>query len=336
MNETSAELVTSINEVDFKILSDFYQWDYIDIWNFRIMLKGYLPTPFVKSILKLYEMKTTLKGSTDIDDLIRYMNSKQNLNGTYGMTVTDILQMNRNYVNGSWQSEEPDIEKVFDKYNTSKSRFLYYPWGIWVTSYARRNLFLGIQAVGRDYIYADTDSIKIRNAEKHIAWINKYNDWVKYKLEKAMAFHKLDFEMCEPKTLKGDKRLIGIWDFDGHYKAFKTLGAKRYLYQDDNNEYHLTCSGVSKKAIKYIIEKAKKDNISVFDIFDNNLYIPPSETGKNIHTYIDDEMSGYITDYLGNTSSYHELSGVHLEPAEYNLSLSKNYLTYLSGVQQLH
>lgn len=330
------ELTTSINEVDFSILNTFYQWDYIDVWNFRIMLKGYLPTPFVKSILKLYELKTTLKGSTDLDDLIRYMNSKQNLNGCYGMSVTDILQINRKYENGEWINEEPDVEEIFNKYNTSKSRFLYYPWGIWVTSYARRNLFLGIEAVGRDYIYADTDSIKIRNASSHIEWINKYNEFVKYKLQKAMEFHKLDFTMCEPETLKGDKRLLGVWDFDGHYQKFKTLGAKRYLYLDDNNEYHLTCSGVSKKAINYIINKAKIDNISVFDVFDNNLYIPSNETGKNIHTYIDYEMKGYITDYLGNTASYHELSGVHLEGAEYNLSLSKNYLLYLSGVQQLH
>ena len=335
------ELVTSINEVDFKILSEFYQWDYIDVWNFRIMLKGYLPTPFVKAILKLYELKTTLKGSTDLDDLIRYMNSKQNLNGCYGMAVTDILQMNRLYKNGEWLTEEPDIQKVFEKYNTSKSRFLYYPWGIWVTSYARRNLFLGIQAVGRDYIYADTDSIKIRNGEKHKAWINKYNEWVRFKLEKAMSFHKLPFEMCEPQTRKGSKKLIGVWDFDGYYYHFKTLGAKRYMYEDENG-FHLTCSGASKKAIFYLCDgmycdiKSHKPNFDVFEKFANNLQIPASKTGKNIHTYIDNEMSGYITDYLGNTSSYHELSGVHLEPAEYNLSLSKNYLTYLSGVQQLH
>ena len=330
------ELVTSINEVDFSILNDFYSWDYMDIWNFRIMMKGYLPTSFIKSILKLYEMKTTLKDSTDLDDLIRYMNSKQRLNGCYGMCVTDILQMNRIYENGEWKTEEPNIKEVFDKYNKSKSRFLYYPWGIWVTSYARKNLFLGIQAVGKDYIYADTDSIKIRNASNHIEWINKYNDYVKYKLEKAMNFHKLDFSMCEPETLKGEKRLLGVWDFDGHYQKFKTLGAKRYLYQDDKNNYHLTCSGVSKKAINYIEEVAKEKSKDVFDVFDNHLYIPSDKTGKNIHTYIDDEMNGYVKDYLGNVASYHELSGVHLEGAEYNLSLSKNYLTYLMGVHQMH
>lgn len=329
------ELVTSINEIDYKILKDFYEWDDYVIYNFRIMLKGYLPTSFVKAILKLYELKTTLKGSSDIDDVVRYMNAKGQLNSAYGMCVTSIIQQDRQYINGEWVIKEPDIKEIFDKYNKSKSRFLYYAWGIWVTSYARRNLFLGIQAVGKDYIYADTDSIKIRNGKEHLPWINKYNEWVKSKMIKAMSFHKLDFEMCEPKTIKGDKKLLGVWDFDGHYKKFKTLGAKRYMYQDDNDEYHLTCSGVSKKAIKYIISESQKKGINPFELFDNNLYIPKNETGKNIHTYIDYEMNGYATDYLGNTSSYHELSGCHLEPSEYTLSLSKNYLKYLMGVQQL-
>ena len=202
-----------------------------------------------------------------------------------------------------------------------------------VTSYARRNLFLGIQAVGKDYIYADTDSIKIRNAEKHLSWINKYNQYVEDKIKDALNWHHLDFSMAKPKTIKGDERMLGIWDFDGHYKRFKTLGAKRYLYEDDDNKMHLTCAGVSKDAIKYMLKQANNDNSACFDLFDDNLYIPASDTGKNIHTYIDNAMDGFITDYLGNTYEYHELSGVHLEGAEYSLSLSKKYLDYLIEIQ---
>lgn len=332
---TADRLSISINEVDFRIIKDFYDWDYVDVWNFRIMEKGYLPTPFVKAILKLYELKTTLKGSTDPDDLQRYLNAKQQLNASYGMAVTDILQLNRTYKDGCWINEEPDIEEVFNKYNNAKNRFLYYPWGLWVTSYARKNLFMGIKAFGRDYIYADTDSAKIRNASNHINWINKYNDMVRYKLECAMKWHRLDFSMVEPQTIKGEKKLIGVWDYDGHYKRFKTLGAKRYMYEDDNNEMHITCSGVKKSSIDYLKRLANNDNTKVFNLFKDDLYIPKEETGKNIHTYIDYEMKGYLTDYLGNTSRYHELSGVHLEGAEYTLSLSTNYIKYLSGIQQL-
>ena len=332
---TADEITTSINEIDFSILNDFYQWEYMKIYNFRIMLKGYLPKPFIKSILKLYELKTTLKGSNDIDDLQRYQNAKGNLNSAYGMCVTDILRDEIKFNGKEWVNLEPDIKEVFEKYNKSKSRFLFYPWGIWVTSYARRNLFLGIKATGKDYIYADTDSIKIRNGDKYLSWINNYNEWIRNKLKKAMEFHKLPFEMVEPLTIKGDKKLLGVWDFDGHYKKFKTLGAKRYMYLDDNNTYHLTCSGVVKRAIDYIVSTANLKNKSPFDLFDNSLNIPDEETGKHTHTYIEDEMNGFVIDYLGNKSSYHELSGCHLEAVEYTLSLSKNYLKYLEGIQQL-
>ena len=332
---TADRLSISINEVDFRIIKDFYEWDYVDVWNFRIMEKGYLPTPFVKAILKLYELKTTLKGSTDSDDIQRYLNAKQQLNASYGMAVTDILQLNRTFKDGCWINEEPDIEEVFNKYNKAKNRFLYYPWGLWVTSYARKNLFMGIKAFGRDYIYADTDSAKIRNASDHINWINKYNDMVRCKLKCAMKWHRLDFSMVEPQTIKGEKKLIGVWDYDGHYKRFKTLGAKRYMYEDDENQMHITCSGVKKSSINYLLRLAHNDNTKVFNLFKDDLYIPKTETGKNIHTYIDYEMKGYLTDYLGNTSNYHELSGVHLEGAEYTLSLSTNYIKYLSGIQQL-
>ena len=97
---------------------------------------------------------------------------------------------------------------------------------------------------------------------------------------------------------------------------------------------HLTCAGLSKKTIEYMLKKSNNDNTKCFNYFKDGMYIPPSETGKNIHTYIDDEMEGYITDYLGNVNYYHELSGVHLEGADYTLSLSKNYIDYLKGLTQ--
>ena len=326
------KLITSMNETDFEYFKDFYKWEKIEFFNFRIMEKGYLPTSFVKAILKLYELKTTLKGKEDYDSMVRYQNAKGQLNSCYGMAVTDILQNNITFKNGVWQEEEQDVSKVFKKYNNSKSRFLYYAWGIWVTSYARRNLFMGVKAIGNDYLYADTDSMKIRNGNKYIPWINKYNDYIKYKMEKALKWHKLDFSMCSPKTIDGKIKPLGYWDFDGHYKKFKTLGAKRYLYLDDNNEMHLTCAGVSKNAINYMMKKSKNNIDKCFQFFKNDMFIPSSDTGKNIHTYIDFEMNGDMVDYLGNKGTYHELSGVHLTGAEYTLSLSKDYIDYLSGL----
>ena len=51
------------------------------------------------------------------------------------------------------------------------------------------------------------------------------------------------------------------------------------------------------------------------------------------HTYIDEEREGYLKDYKGNIQYYHELSSVHLENADYTLSLNDAYVKYLLGVK---
>ena len=74
--------------------------------------------------------------------------------------ITDVLIKDtiRSYLLKKYANESITSEEI-QKYNDSKNRFLYYAWGIWVTAYARRNLWTGILAVGKDYIYSDTDSI---------------------------------------------------------------------------------------------------------------------------------------------------------------------------------
>ena len=110
------------------------------------------------------------------------------------------------------------------KYNKSSSRFLFYPWGVAICAYARRNLFTGILEFKEDYIYADTDSIKVQNIENHMDYIKRYNDDCIKKLYMAMDYHELPYDLIEPKTIKGESKPLGVWDFDGHYKRFKTLG----------------------------------------------------------------------------------------------------------------
>ena len=53
--------------------------------------------------------------------------------------------------------------------------------------------------------------------------------------------NKFNFEDLQPKTNNGIKKLIGVWDFDGSYSRFKTLGAKRYLVEyKDTKELEIT------------------------------------------------------------------------------------------------
>ena len=328
----SAERIfTTLTEQDFLIIKKFYGWEKIKIGKFRRYKRGYLPTDFVKSILKLYKDKTTLKNVDGME--IEYLKSKEMLNSCYGMAVTDIIRDEITYSGDEWGTEIPDYEESIEKYNNDKSRFLFYPWGVWVTAYARRNLFSGILAFGNDYVYSDTDSIKGRNRSKHLDYFEQYNKTIKQQLLKAMDFHNLPPEEIEPKTIKGVVKCLGVWDFEGTYTKFKTLGAKRYMFKI-NDEYSITVSGLNKKVcVIYMVEKWGDD---IFEHFSDDLYIPPKYTGKNTHTYIDDEKCGEVVDYKGKKGKFYEKSSVHLMASDYSLSISKEYSDYILGIKDCY
>lgn len=329
------EIITTITDIDYKILKQCYSWDSVEIANCYKFYMQYLPKPIIESILELYQNKTTLKGVEGYE--VEYLLSKGMLNSVYGMTVTDIVRELIEY-NEEWNIVKPsdeEIGKQIETYNNSPNRFLYYPWGVWVTAYARRNLWSGILNIGEDYVYSDTDSIKLLNYEKHIPYIEWYNKNLVEKLKKMCDFRKIDFNLLKPKTKEGVEKMIGVWDYDGHYTHFKTLGAKRYLVRYDNGELALTVAGLSKKnGIEYMKRVCNNDYKKVFDMFNDELYIPADETGKNTHTYIDEEMRIQSIDYQGNVEDIYIPSCIHLGKCEFTLSISKQYAKFLKDFRE--
>ncbi len=329
----SAESVDiTLTDVDITIIEKVYNWENIALKNVLGFRKAYLPKPIIESILNLYQDKTTLKGVQGKE--VEYLLSKGMLNSVYGMSVTDIVKDNAIYDDAdNWDFEKVNIDEEIEKYNGSKNRFLYYAWGIWVTAYARRNLWTGILAVGEDYIYSDTDSIKALNYDKHSAYVEAYNKNVLNKLYKMCDELGFDPALLTPKTVKGEVKPLGIWEFEGNYNRFKTLGAKRYLVQE-GDKYSLTVAGLSKaNGMQYIQEVCENDSDKIFNMFNNELYIPSNKTGKMTHTYLDNEQSNKVTDYLGDSNIEHALSGVHLGACDFTLSISKQYLNFLANLK---
>lgn len=327
-------LETTITELDFDIYRNFYAWDDIRVGKFLVFYRGYLPTSLVKCLVKFYKDKTTLKGVAGKEE--EYLQGKAMLNSAYGMAVTDIvrddLEYHQEMYADEWQVGSETPVSQLKRYNTNPSRFLYYPWGVWVTAHARHNLFKGIKAFGSDYVYSDTDSIKAINMDRHQDFIKNYNLHVREQLERAADFHGIPMSDFEPETIKGEKKLIGVWDFEGTYDKFKTLGAKRYLVQK-GKDIEFTVAGVNKKAIKeYMLETYGLDG--VFDAFTRSLDIPAGRTGKLTHTYIDREWQGEVVDYLGEKFPYYEKSSIHLEPAPFKISMLDAFWDYMCGIKQ--
>lgn len=335
-------LKLTITEQDWLIICQFYEWDEIAIGTFRRYKRDYLPRDFVASVLALYADKTKLKGIEGAET--DYMKAKEMLNSCYGMTVTDIVRPEFVYSGEEWTTKETtDYDKEITKYNRNRGRFLFYPWGVWVTAYARRNLFSGVLEFGGDYIYSDTDSVKVRNVDRHVKYLTDYNRTIQEQLLTAVRYHGFNPELISPSTITGESKPLGVWDFDGEYSDFKTLGAKRYMvrYADDDRnpkakrgKVSLTVSGLNKQVcVPYLLNKYGEEGI--FNAFTDDLYIPGGYTGKNTHTYIDDERTGVIVDYTGKPGEYRELSGVHLEEADYSLSLSREYVNYIMSIDTI-
>ena len=345
---TAKTVSTVMTEVDYFIMKKYYRWSRIAIGKCYQYRRAYLPKNFILSILTLYRDKTTLKGVENKER--EYQSAKENVNSAYGCCVMDICRPEFKYdqEKNEWNEPEPaDLIASIEKYNTGKTRFLSYLWGIYVTAYARRNLFALIYNIGFDYVYSDTDSIKFLHPGKYDHLFDAYNKKVEEKLDRVCAWFSIDRELTRPKTIKGVEKMLGVYDPEGVYSIFKTLGAKRYMTLKDG-KISITVSGVNKKtAVPFLLdrasvprgptgeidysdmEKASRAVMTVFREFDDNLCIPGEYTGKKTLTYIDEDIRGVIRDYRGEKAEFYEKSCIHMESAEYNLSLSSAYLNYL-------
>ena len=318
-------LKITCTEQDYFVYKEFYDWDDFSISNFRYYEKRYLPKQFARAILELYQMKTRLKGVEGEE--INYMISKNMMNSAYGMCVTNPVRTELVYTDDNqFEERPPDVSEAIAKYNEQRRRFLFYPWGVWVTSYARANLFSGILECGNDFVYSDTDSVKILNNKAHESYFKAYDNGIMEKIRRAAEVYHWSPDEYAPKNIKGVEKPIGVWDFEGVFDEFKTLGAKRYLVRVGGS-YTLTLAGANKrKALQYLVETG-----SPFDSFDDGLLIPPDSSGRLTLTYIDDETSGTVIDCNGVPFSYNETSSVHMEKSPYNLTMSQDFIKYLKG-----
>lgn len=216
-----------VTELDFEILAAEYDFSYqiLELWTGT---KSYLPDKFRELIMKTYVEKTQLKGQ----DPYLYGKKKNLFNSYYGMTVQNPCKPNYEFADGLMRLKDETLEDLMDKYQAIG--WLPYQWGVWVTAAARKKLFEGLSIIDPDdFIYSDTDSIKCMG--DYAAEFEKLNQQYRHE----------EFSALDP---SGKRHYIGVYEFEENYKRFKTMGAKKYAYEDMAGQLHITVSGVNKKA----------------------------------------------------------------------------------------
>ena len=334
---TAMYIKTTCTELDFKTFKKFYDLDNCRwrVSHMRIYERGWLPRPIVEATLKFFRDKTTLDGVEGKE--AEYMIAKNMLNAIYGMMVEKPVRPDYffNMESGIINKQAIDyVEKVV-RYNEKYSRFLYYPWGVYVTAHARWRLYDAINEVGKDFVYCDTDSVKYINADAHEAYFVAKNKEAEEKMIALAKRLRIPLSDALPTSPKGEVKCLGVWEKEWEAKRFKTLGAKRYLIEFMNGELYFTTAGTNKEySLYYLINEQFQHGKDVFDNFNENLVIPAEYAKRLVATFIDEERYGWVTDYLGNRYYYNALSGIHMRPSSYSFSITDNTkeaIMYLIG-----
>ncbi len=316
---TAAYVSINVTELDYETYKRFYDFDQAEevrVSYMRIAPRGYLPEPIIKSVLKFFYDKTTLDGVPGKER--EYQIAKGMLNSIYGMMVEKVVRVPY-YFDDDFKKDDKDYLRQVGKYNDNRNRFLFYPWGVWVTAHARFRLYDAIYNIGDDWRYCDTDCVKY--VGDHDDYFNRVNEEAKMDLAKLSERTGIPMSDIVPKAPNGELKYLGVWEREYEAKKFKTIGAKRYLVERMNGKLGLTVAGTNKeKTLEYIVMKSKKNGVTPFDLFDGELTIPPEYAKRIVATFVDSPRYGYVRDYTGELRWYECESGIHMEDAAYSFS----------------
>ena len=141
----------------------------------------------------------------------------------------------------------------------------------------------------------------------------------------------IDYHKWLAKKTGYDFGKLGIFECEGKIKRFKTLGCKRYIYEDNIHNQHVTIAGLPKETlIKYAVEH----DMDLFKAFDNELFVSSYATGKLTSCYTDEPYEDVIIDQQGHKQLMKEKSGVCLYDIPFNMHLTADYLEYIQTLQE--
>ena len=180
---------------------------------------------------------------------------------------------------------------------------------------AREELQDGIKKVsetpGAYFIYADTDSIKYTGDV----------DFEEYNQERIRRSLLSGAFADDPAGLR---HYMGVFESEGTASRFTTLGAKKYCYEDEAGNLHLTVAGVVKKAgAKELEEHGGIEAFKPSFIFN---------TSGGVEAVYNDRPD--IRFYAVDGHMLEITSNVVLRPSTYTLGITNEY-EYLLSISHL-
>ena len=320
------EITMTCTDIDLKFMLDAYEYDSYTIDECYYSNYNYLPIEYVNFILDKYVLKTKLKNVEGKE--LEYAREKGAFNSLYGMTVTNTIRADVEFLNFEEWIEKPlTNQEIMEKLSKDKKRgFLNFAWGVWCTAYARDNLLRRVLALDDYVVYCDTDSIKlVQGYDKTI--FENYNNSVEEKIKSVCAERNIEFDRYSPSDIKGNPHLLGVFECETGkgrsvtYDRFITQGAKKYAYEIDG-ERHVTVSGVPKSGGAKCL-KSLED-------FRDDLVFDFANTNKLTLFYNDNQEDVTITDYLGNTYTVTDKSGICMIPTTYKLGKALDYIELIT------
>ena len=291
-----------ITDIDYQIINRQYHF-VMRVLDLYTSWYDMLPLPLRDLNRKYYKEKTALKGVSGQG--LYYMKAKNLLNAIYGDFVMNPLRLRILYAGGEFKIDDSKAEE--DILMTSgKHPYKLYQWGVWVTAHARAQLQAGLDLVGSDnVVYCDTDSVKYTGKA----------EWSAYNAERVQAA--IDAG-CFADDKNGKRYYMGTFDEDEHYRRFRSWGAKKYAYEDDNGDLCITVAGVPKNT--GAVELSKKGGLDVFKpgfVFTDIAKLEAVYNDENLGKRVIDGRRLNIT------------KNIVLRPTTYSLSITGEYSALL-------
>lgn len=302
------KVIMTITDIDYKLLRQFYKYKSIEVLELYGSRYAPLPNYIIKTLVDLIKAKN--KKATEVAlieqereltpaEESEYFRVKTQVARMYGIFVQKpLLPRYTVKTGGIVEIVKDDRDQPILDFVKKDHDPVLYQWGVWVTAYGRQAILKNVAAIAleqrgsrgvnkNNVLYVDTDGLYAVGDISAI--ISQHNAEYKSKLQYFVAMNRIYGYKLED--------LQGLGEFKvKHFKAFKTIGLKKYAYITHWDEFVTKISGLSKQNEffdKYATPEEK------LEALEPEMEIGADEAKNRLATYYNDTITATVIDYCG-------------------------------------